>query len=116
MIDTNPEIEAHLDTLAEICCETLKGDGSGLANRSDALLKSLLMSGYVREVGQNITAELESRVKRRCPEPAMHRGGALSSITQKLQQKFNKLVQWESEQPQQKFPPIAVNISSATDA
>ncbi len=116
MKETNPEIEEQLDALAELCCETLKGDDSGLALRADALMKSLLMSGYVRKTGPNITAELESRVKRRCPEPAMHRGGALSGVTQKLQQKFDKLVQWESERPEVQSPPKAANISSATDA
>ncbi len=116
MSETNPQIEEQLDALAELCCQTLNGDDSGLDKRSDALLKSLLMCGYVRKVGHNITAELESRVKTHCPEPAMHRGGALSGITQTLQQKFNKLVQWESETPQETTPPKAANISSATDA
>lgn len=116
MNETNPEIEEQLDTLAQLCCDTLKGEGSGLARRSDALLKSLLMSGYVRKAGQNLTAELESRVKKKCPEPAMHRGGALSGVTQKLQQTFDKLVQWESEHPRDQSPPKAANISSATDA
>ncbi|QDS92825.1 hypothetical protein FF011L_15740 [Roseimaritima multifibrata] len=116
MNDTNPEIEEQLSALAEICCETLKGDDTGLAGRSDALLKALLMSGYVRKHGKNITAELEARVKKRCPEPAMHRGGALSGITENLQQKLNKLAQWESELPQERTPPKAANISSTSKA
>ncbi len=116
MNDTNPEIEEQFDALAELCCETLKGDDSGLAERSDALLKSLLMCGYIRKIGPNITAELETRVKTRCPEPAMHRGGALSGITGNLQKKFNKLIQWESERPVDKTPPKVANISSATVA
>ncbi len=116
MAETNPEIEEQLEALAELCCQTLNGDDSGLEKRDDALLKSLLMSGYVRKVGKDITAEMESRVKKRCPEPGMHRGGALSGITQKLQQKLDKLVRWESEAPQESTPPKAANISSATDA
>ncbi len=116
MKDTNSEIEEQLDSLAEICCQTLNGDPSDFADRTDALLKSLMMSGYVRKAGPNITSELESRVKQRCPEPSIHRGGELSGISKVMQRKFDKLVQWESRQPKENTPPKAANISSATDA
>lgn len=112
----SPQVENQLDALADLCWQKLEGQESELASRSEPLLKSLLMSGYVRQYGQNISAEIEKRVKKQYREQAMHRGGALSSITERLQKQFNHLVQWESKQPQDQSPAKAANISSATDA
>ncbi|KAA5542618.1 hypothetical protein FYK55_13870 [Roseiconus nitratireducens] len=114
--DSNPEIEQQLDTLAELCCDTLTGGEPMLAERSDALLKSLLMSGFARKQGRDLRSEIESRVKDRCQERAIHRGGALTSLTDKLQKQFDDLAQRDSEQPQRGTPSKAANISSATDA
>ncbi|QEG39749.1 hypothetical protein UC8_17470 [Roseimaritima ulvae] len=112
----NPQIGEQLDALADLCFQKLNGDESELDRRSEPLLKSLLMSGYVRQHGQNITASIETRVKKKYREQAMHRGGALSSITEGLQQQFDHLVKWESQQPRQETPSKPANISSATDA
>mgnify|MGYP003662968326 CR=1 FL=1 len=116
MSDTNPQIETQLNALAELACETLRGEESEMAARAEPLLKSLLMSGYVRKSGKDIRADIEARVKDICREPAMHRGGELSGITQRLQDKFDKLVKWESDQPKDFTDAKAANISSATDA
>ncbi len=114
--ESNPEIEESLDALAKICCDTLRGDDAELEPRSKPLLKTLLMSGYVRKTGRDVRADIEARVKASCAEPAMHRGAALSSITGQMQKTLDDLLRWESEQPRQSTPPKAANISSATDA
>ncbi|TWU48364.1 hypothetical protein [Rubripirellula reticaptiva] len=119
MSDTNPQIEEQLDKLATICCEQLNGDESSLAIEDSTiaeLLKSLLMSGYARKEGANLQVDIENRVKSKCQEPAMHRGGALSSITAQVGKKFQDLKRWESRQPNEKSDPKAANISSATGA
>jgi len=116
MTKTNPQIEKQLDELAELCCETLNGNDSGLSERSKPILKALLMSGYVRKQGKDIRSEVESRAKSRCRDPAMHRGGALTGITSGLQKQFDDLVRFESEQPSEKADAKAANISSTTDA
>ncbi len=116
MDDTNPQIESALDDLADLVCETFRNDSQDLNERTDGLLKTLLMSGYTRKAGSSLPVEIEKRVKDRCGEPAMHRGGALSSITAKLSQKLHTLAQWESRSPQDKKSAKAANISSATDA
>lgn len=116
MNKTNPEIEEQLDKLADICCELLGGEQTASIDETDALLKSLLMSGFARSGGAPLQVEIESRVKSKCREPAMHRGGELSSITGQLQKKFNDLVRWESRQPDDRTEPKTANISSATDA
>jgi hypothetical protein len=74
------------------------------------------MSGYAKIEGANLQVDIENRVKDKCREPAMHRGGALSSITGQLQTKFDDLKRWESRQPDDSNPAKAANISSATQA
>ncbi|TWT54894.1 hypothetical protein Pla22_25480 [Rubripirellula amarantea] len=116
MDETNPEIESTLNELAKLVCESLKGENQDLIERRDGLLKSLLMSGYVWKSNEGLMTNVENRVKDQCGEQAMHRGGALSSITGKLATKFRELAQWESRTPNDDNPPKAANISSATDA
>ena len=116
MSDFNPEMEAHLNELATICCERLEGGRDHAGGRSALLLKSLLMSGYVRRESGSFQAELERRVKDRCFECAMHRGAALESLSGELSAKLRELARWESTSPSDNSPPKAANISSATDA
>lgn len=116
MDDTNPQIEAALDGLAELVCESLQGDQPTVGDRSEGLLKTLLMSGYDRKSKSSLMMDIENRVKDRCREPAMHRGGALSSISKQLSDKFQDLARWESKTPDDKSPPKAANISAATDS
>jgi hypothetical protein len=113
-MNTNPQIESQLDELADLCCQSLNGDSSAITDRSESLLKALLMSGYARTSGTSLQADLEARAKEKCREPAMHRGGALSGISKQLQDKFNDLVRWESRQPEQTSEPKAANFSAAT--
>ncbi|MCS7469763.1 hypothetical protein NZK35_24185 [Stieleria sp. ICT_E10.1] len=119
MSNTNPQIEKQLDKLASICCTRLENASTDptLDDSSvEELLKSLLMSGYGRLADRKLQVDIESRVKDMCREPAMHRGGALTGITEQLQNKFDQLQDWESRQPDEKGEAKAANISSATDA
>ncbi len=114
--ETNPEIEADLNELAKICCRSLAGESDAGMDRADNLLKSLLMSGYAGKKNRSFQVDLENRVKEQCRDCAMHRGGALSSMSEKLAKKFADLARWESRTPSDASPPKAANISSATDA
>ncbi|TWU22315.1 hypothetical protein Pla52o_33710 [Novipirellula galeiformis] len=116
MNETNPEIEASLDALATLCCESLSGTADPAVDRSERLLKTLLMSGYVGKKKASFQVDLETRVKAKCRDCAMHRGGALSSMSEKLAKQFADLARWESKNPSDTSPSKAANISSATDA
>ncbi len=124
MSDTNPEIQKQLDRLGEICCSMLERETSPATADSetpdsetiDSLLKALLMSGFGRKSETTLQAEIENRVKDNCRDSAMHRGGALTSLTADLQKRFDELKSWESRQPDDQNEPKAANISSATDA
>lgn len=116
MSDTHPPIDEHLNKLADIVCQSLQGERAASGAETEALLKSLLMSGYASHRSTSLQAEVEARVKDQCREPAMHRGGALSAITKQMQEQFSELTRWESKQPKKRDGPKAANISSATDA
>ncbi|KAA1261454.1 hypothetical protein LF1_40040 [Rubripirellula obstinata] len=119
---TNPQIEETLDQLAELVCRSLSGEENQLTERRDGLLKTLVMSGYVWKADETVMQQVEERVKNQCVEPSMHRGGALSSMTSKLNTRFQEISRWESKTPTESksmendSPPKAANISSATDA
>ncbi|MCM2369247.1 hypothetical protein [Aporhodopirellula aestuarii] len=116
MNQTNPEIESALDELAALVCQALKNEGNDLAERYEGLLKTLLMSGYSTKPGAGLMADVEARVKSQCGECAMHRGGALSSITSDLGVKFKSLSRWESRVPSDDTPAKPANISAVTDS
>ncbi len=116
MNQPNTEIKQQLSALADLCCQTLDGDHDQLDERAEPLLKSLLMSGYTRLEGASLRSDIETQVKDRCRDDSMHRGGALSAITDQLQQKFDDLARWESSQPDQADPPKAANISSRSNS
>lgn len=115
--ETNPQIEAVFNDLAMICCDAIGGEQDSGVQRTDALLKTLLMSGYVWKNNSSFQSELEARVKDRCRDAVMNRGGELSALSGKLAKKFEVLARWESNTPSDDSPPAkAANISSATDA
>lgn len=113
---SNQEIEAQLQALTEMCCESMEGDQALDVDRMDQLTKALLMSGYSHQPSQPLSAELEGRVREQCREPAIHRGAEIKGLTEKVEGSFQKHVRWESRQPKASGKSKAANISSATDA
>lgn len=112
----NPEIDQHLEKLAELCCQCLQGEASLVDEQVEPLLKSLLMSGFARNAKTSLQVEVEDRVKAKCQDQSMHRGGALTALTQKLQDKLKRLSTWESRKPEGFPPSKPANISSVTDS
>ncbi len=101
MDTTNPQIEANLDALATICCDAIKGESDAGLERTDALLKSLLMSGYNRIGDRPLQVDLETRVKEKCGTflPLPHRVSNLTSLSSTLARKFADLARRESKAP-----------------
>ncbi|MCC9656160.1 hypothetical protein [Rhodopirellula halodulae] len=114
--ELNPQSEQALDELADLVCQSLKNEGDDLVHRQDGLLKTLLMSGHHWKSDETVMTEVERRVKDRCGDTAMHRGGELTALTSRLSQKFGSLQRWESKSPSDDSPAKPANISSATDA
>lgn len=116
MDEKNPEIEASFDALANICCDALNGNNDEGLERTDALLKSLLMSGYHRSKDRVFQVDLENRVNEKCRDRAIHRGGELSSLSTILAKKFTELARWDSKTPEDESPSQAAHIRATTDS
>ena len=116
MAEMNIEIEAQLDALADICCAKMNGDTNDINDRIEMLLKSILMSGYVRTNGKSLRADVEARSKGKCRDTMMHHHEELAGITRNMQDRFDKMITWESTKPEKFTPSKTANISSATDA
>ena len=114
--EMNPEIERTLDELADLLCKSLNGELTDPGERQDGLLKTLVMSGYVRQSERSLMDEIERRVKDKFGKPSMSRGGALSSMTSKLEARFKSLARWESDSPVDDSPPTAANMSPPTES
>ena len=112
----NPEIQEQLDKLADLCCDCIQGNASLMDEQVEPLLRSLLMSGFVRNANASLQVEIESRVKKKCQEAVISRGGALTAMTQKLQDKLKRLATWESKKPEDFTASRPANISSGTDS
>jgi hypothetical protein len=113
MAAQNQVVEKHLTTLAQLCCDSLAGEGEPLIDRAEPLLKSLLLSGFGRSSGPPLQVELEKRIVAQCSQAAMNRHAVVSGLTGKLQKQFDEMVRWESKSPAEDNPPQAANLSTA---
>jgi hypothetical protein len=114
MSDYRPQIEKQLTELASLCCEAIQNGAEHLPERSESLIEALLRSGFSRNSHRSLQVEIENRVKELCQDRAMHRRGAISSITSQLQSKYEEKRRWETQQAGKENDAKAANISSAT--
>jgi len=96
---TNPQIEANLDALATICRDSINGESDAGRERTDALLKSLLMSGYNRIGDQPLRIDLEARVKEKSDGSSPRRVSEMLAMSGHLARKFADLARRESKTP-----------------
>jgi hypothetical protein len=96
---TNPQVDACLDALATICCDTVNRESDAGLERTDALLKSLLMSGYGRAGSRPLQVDLDARLKQKCAGGSPFKASEMSSMSGQLAMKFANLAQRESKTP-----------------
>src|SRR6056297_1042379 len=120
MSETTPEVAAILDSLADLCLETLTSgerrvEDESFEMQAQPLVKTLKANGYQRTHDLPLGAKLENLVLEKNREPAVHRRAELAAITGKVQKMFDEVVRWESRSPSERSGPGPANISSATD-
>lgn len=100
-MQTTPQIEAILDELTELCCDSLDSNTVSDADRLDQLVLNLSTNGWERhnEGSPPLSVLLKERMKDRCREPAMHRGGELDGIVSKVQKAYDNAAQFRSSAP-----------------
>lgn len=120
MSEPTPEVAKILDSLADLCLETLASEERRSENESfelqvQPLVKALKTNGYQRTQETPLQTRLENLVLEKSREPAVHRRAELTAITGKVQKMFDEVVRWESRSPSDRSGTGPANISSATD-
>lgn len=112
----NPELDAQIDALADICCDVLKRNESDSTTRAKPLIESLVQGGYARLSDINLQARVEARVRHVCQEQSIHRRDELQGITGEMQRAFDQMVQWQTQTPRPESGTKPANISSSRDS
>lgn len=115
--EPNVEVEAHLNELTKLCCDSIRTGETSASERIEPLLKSLLMSGFERSKKQPLGVELEARILESCFDQSTQRGAEIRAVAAQVQRKYDYLVRWESSKPKgRQGETQPANISSATDS
>lgn len=112
----NPELDAQVDALADICCDVLKRHETDSTERTKPLIESLVKGGYDRLSDNNLQTRVEDRVREKCQEQSIHRRDELQGLTGQMQKTFDQLVKWQTQTPRPPEGTEPANISSATDS
>lgn len=112
----NAELQAQVQSLAELCCISLERKQINLEDLAEPIIKALVAGGFHRASDVNLQARIEHVVLASCAKKAIHRKRELSALAGQLQDAMNELVTWKTSNPAKAFPSKAANISSATNA
>ena len=98
MMNLTPQIEAILDSLADLCCEAVSSNMTLQATRRDKLVQSLAANGWEQhsEGSKPIWVIVKQRARKRHPEPAMHRGAALESVAMDCQRAYDAFTRYRT--------------------
>lgn len=110
-MDTTPQIEAILAKLADHCCAVISQEETYDADQVKQLVKSLSMNGWQRHADSTspLSVTLKKRIKDRCREPAMHRGGLLDGMVEKVQAAYDDAARYDASAPATQNDPHSVS-------
>ena len=95
-----PELDAILDSLVELCYESLCANEQLDTEKRDDLVESLATNGWERHRGANpLWVILRERAVRKHPDPAMHRGAALEKLTRDVEAAYQSFARRETSVP-----------------
>jgi len=113
-MDTTPQIEAILDKLADHCCSVINQHDSYDAGQVKELVNNLSVNGWQRHADSPLAVILKKRMKDRCQEPAMHRGGLLDGMVEKVQDAYNDTMRYDASSPQTQNQPHSIGPQTMT--
>lgn len=98
---TNPEIEATLSNLTDLCCDALQDDGEFNDEQAERLAANLATNGWKQHSKDSppLAIILKDRIRTQCPEPAIHRGAAIDGIVGKVQRLYESTSRFEEKVP-----------------
>lgn len=111
----NAELTAQVQDLARLIGRKLNYEHFDFLDDAKPLVQALVRDGYVRMSDVNLQVRLEAEVLKDFAETAIHRRREVSAMAGELQEIFDELVMWHTNQPNTPPPPDAANFSSATD-
>ncbi len=99
-MNLTPEIDSILDALAELCCQSISAGNTLDNHRVEQLISSLATNGWEQhQTSKPLWAEIKARAVRNHPEPAMHRGAELDSLTREIESIY-RLRTYDTNAPQ----------------
>ncbi len=100
-METNPEIEATLNELTELCCDALSSDSVLDTDRVKSLTSNLSTNGWQRHSSESapLSTILKNRIKDRCREPAMHRGAVIDGLVKTVQSAYESASRMQASSP-----------------
>lgn len=100
-MQTNPEIEATLNNLTELCCDALQDDGEFNDEQAERLVTNLATNGWKQHSknGPPLSVVLKDRIRTQCPEPAIHRGAAIDGIVSKVHRLYESASRFADSVP-----------------
>jgi hypothetical protein len=116
MNELNPEMTRQVHDLARLIGRKLQRENFDLQEQAQPLVQSLVRGGYSRMSDVNLQVRLEARVLDEFAEVVIHRRREMSAMAGDLQQSYEDLVKWETNQPNPPGPPKAANLSSFTES
>ncbi|TWU02107.1 hypothetical protein [Neorhodopirellula pilleata] len=110
-MDTTPQIEAILDKLADHCCAVINQDETYDATQVNKLVTSLSVNGWRRhsDTASPLSVTLKNRMKDRCREPSIHRGGLLDGMVEKVQAAYDDVARYDSSSPETQNEPHSIS-------
>lgn len=100
-MELNPQVDAVLDSLADLCGRALRSDEFD-TNKCSKLVKSLAINGWEqRRDHRSLWVVVKQRARRRWPEPALHRGAALERLARDVEAAYQVYADRRTNVPNQ---------------
>lgn len=110
----NPELTTQLGELADMIVRKLNREDFDLPETAKPYIQALVRGGYARMSDVNLQVRLESLVLEKFTKTAIHRRREVSAIAGELQQTFERLVSFETNQPTSPEEDLGAIRGSAT--
>lgn len=106
MTEKTRPIENILQTLADMCYETLNERETLDQNRVDALVKSLVTNGWERhaEHEEPLKTQIEKRVRERNGEEEQHHSEQIVALTSRIQKAYDDANRFQTSVPEDQKP------------
>ncbi|MEO8269840.1 MAG: hypothetical protein ABI557_08970 [Aureliella sp.] len=112
MKELNAELAAQVRDLARLIGRKLNHENFDLPEQAKPLIQTIVRGGYARMSDVNLQVRLEAQVLKDFAEIAIHRHRETSAMAGEMQETFDELVMWHTNQPTNQNPSVEANRKS----